>query len=765
MEVDEETIDDWLREVAAADPPPLPPPVPTVAGRYRVGEPLGAGGLGLVHAGWDPELEREVAIKFVRPDHRVRASGSALETRLRREAQALARLDHPNVVKVFDVGVASGQVYIAMERVYGETLAAWLHAPGRTESEILAAFRSAGQGLAAAHAADVVHRDFKPENVLVEKSGRVVVVDFGIAQATDSTGDDTLEPNRGTTGPASGDSRMTATGVLVGTPGYAAPEQRGGDPTTPSADQYSFCVSLAEALTGRRPRKESDLAPLPDAMRRVLARGLAAEPSDRWPSMGDLLRALEPAPTRWRWIVAAAVVVGLASATYALASPAESRDAIAEPSAEAPTSPVVREQALALLARGRESAAAGDDAAREQLTSAFFFARAGNEPRVAFEAALALAGEEHDEAQLDEARKWLEHARVLGRSIESPAAHAHLALVGVLLEGDKEAARRDLESAIELLESDPEADVEELGEAHVRAGRLAHSLSQTELARRYFERARALCENEAPRCLAHAIGAHGMLERELGNGEAAVELLRRAAKLQAEALGAEASMTASTRSILGVALTEIGRFDEARVELDEAIRVFELPQHRGHPDLATAYETSGLLLETQGDLDGAERAYQRALATREATIGRDHPYTAVSLMRIASVAYAREDFEAAIRHGTEVQRILGAQSSSDQILLGPSYGLTADARLRLGDVEAARKDAEQAVAALARSDRLPVDLARARFLLARTSWPDRARHDEAKALAREAEAWLAEHENADPALLAEIRAWRAEHDR
>ena len=112
-----------------------------------------------------------------------------------------------------------------------------------------------------------------------------------------------------------------------------------------------------------------------------------------------------------------------------------------------------------------------------------------------------------------------------------------------------------------------------------------------------------------------------------------------------------------------------------------------------------------------------------------------------------------------------MQRILGAQSSSDQILLGPSYGLTADARLRLGDVEAARKDAEQAVAALARSDRLPVDLARARFLLARTSWPDRARHDEAKALAREAEAWLAEHENADPALLAEIRAWRAEHDR
>jgi tetratricopeptide (TPR) repeat protein len=448
-----------------------------------------------------------------------------------------------------------------------------------------------------------------------------------------------------------------------------------------------------------------------------------------------------------------------------LVSPEGSHDAIVEPSTDVVATPAVRAKALALLSRGRESAAAGDEAAREQLASAFFFAQAGNEPRVAFEAALALAGEEHDEAQLDEALKWLEHARVLGGSIDSPSAHAHLRLVRALLEEDRVAAREDLETAIELFASDPEADIEELGEAHVRAGRLAHALSQTELARRYFERARELCENEAPRCLAHAVGAQGMLERELGHAEAAVDLLRRATVLQAEALGGDASMTASTRSILGVALTELGRLDEARVELDEAIRVFELPQHRGHPDLATAYETSGFLLETKGDLDGAEQAYQRALATREATIGRDHPYTAVSVMRIASVAYAREDYEGAIRHGTEVQRILTADASGDHILLGPSYGLTADARLRLGQVEAAREDAERAVAALARSDRMPIDLARARFLLARTSWPEPKRRDQAKALAREAEAYLAGTDNTDAQLLAEVRAWRAEHDR
>ncbi|HET6582017.1 MAG TPA: serine/threonine-protein kinase [Nannocystaceae bacterium] len=764
VDVQDESIDDLLRQVAATDDAPIAARVPAIAGRYRVGEPLGAGGLGLVHSGWDPQLQREVAIKFVRPDRSAGVGGAKLQSRLRREAQALARLDHASIVKVFDVGEAAGQVYIAMERVDGVTLAEWLRAATRTRREILAVFRRAGEGLAAAHEAGVVHRDFKPHNVLVEPTGRVVVVDFGLAHETLPSLDDTADHEDAAAAADSGGSRLTQTGAFVGTRGYAAPEQHGGDPSTPFADQYSFCVSLAEALTGRRPTDASALDGSGEPIRSVLARGLAETPSDRWPSMTALLSALElRSRARWRWATAAVAVVGLAGSAWALAAPLRSHDAIGQPRIDG--SADVRAEASALVARGRAAADEHQDEALRDLESAFFLARSGHAPDLAFEAALSLAGIEYESGRVDDARQWLEHAQALGGSTASPSAQGRLLLVHALLETDPAVARRDIETAIDLLASDPEEDAAELGEAHVRAGILAHALSQTELAQRYFERARGLCGAEAPRCLGHALGEQGKLERELGHAEASVELLQRAVKLQAESVGRDASTTAGTRGILGVALSELGRFDEARVELDETIRVLELPQHRDNVDLALAYEAYGLFHEMQGDLAAAERAYQRSLATRETTIGRDDPFTAATLMRLASTAYARADYEGALRYGLEARSILAAHPDGDRALLGSTYGLTAEARSQLGQREAARDDAGRAVATLASSDRLPEDLARARFLLARLSWPDVDRREHARALARDAEAYLAGAATADPELLAEIRAWRAEHDR
>ena len=172
-------------------------------GRYLIIEPLGAGGMGVVYKGYDPELHRQVALKLLRPRAQSGTSSDA-RARLQREAQAMAQLSHPNILTVYDVGVWQGQVYVAMELVDGVTLHQWLQVSPRTTAELLLVFGQAGAGLAAAHEADLVHRDFKPDNVLVGEDGRVRVMDFGLARQTDT------------------ESRMTQSGMTVGTPAYIA---------------------------------------------------------------------------------------------------------------------------------------------------------------------------------------------------------------------------------------------------------------------------------------------------------------------------------------------------------------------------------------------------------------------------------------------------------------------------------------------------------------------------------------------------------------
>src|SRR5215470_6274154 len=193
-------------------------------GRYEVLRHAGAGGMGDVYAAYDPELERNVALKLLRP-----GTAGARAAELKREAQALARLAHANVVAVHDVGTSDGQVYVAMELVEGPTLRAWLAEKPRTAVEILAVFDAAGQGLSAAHGAGLVHRDFKPENVLLGADGRARVTDFGLAVAAGAAGE------------------------LAGSVPYMAPEQLQGEAVDARADQFAFAVALYEALYGERP--------------------------------------------------------------------------------------------------------------------------------------------------------------------------------------------------------------------------------------------------------------------------------------------------------------------------------------------------------------------------------------------------------------------------------------------------------------------------------------------------------------------------------
>jgi serine/threonine protein kinase/tetratricopeptide (TPR) repeat protein len=370
-------------------------------GRYIVISLVGRGGMGDVYAAYDPELERKIAVKLLRTKSTAGQNSSEGRARLLREAQAIAKLSHGNVVVVYDVGTLDDAVFIAMEFIEGHTVRYWLHAAARSWREVMKVFLPAGRGLAAAHEAGIVHRDFKPDNVMVGLDGKVRVMDFGLARQTVETTATTghTDPDTATAramaageslagaAPATGspadadadaaaaagvvsaavdvnitrvvpratpanqsprvtadglptqrvlESNLTQTGAMLGTPAYMAPEQfasKAGDART---DQFSFCVSLYESLYGRRPFAGKSFMALMNAVvngnvepapagtrvpawiRKILLRGLSPKPEARYPSMTELLDALEQDPSvkRRRWAVAAGTA--LIAATVAL---------------------------------------------------------------------------------------------------------------------------------------------------------------------------------------------------------------------------------------------------------------------------------------------------------------------------------------------------------------------------------------------------------------------------------------------------------------
>ena len=298
-------------------------------GRYVLLDQLGRGGMGVVFSAFDPTLDRKVALKVLHRDPE-EPTGSAGEPRLLREAQALAKLSHPNVITVHDVGTHEGAVFIAMEFIDGETLSQWCESP-RPWSEVVRMLSAAGRGIAAAHRAKMIHRDFKPDNVMIGADGRPRVLDFGLARAAyEGSGVvaipvDTVELGSSSTF----DAKLTETGALMGTPAYMAPEQFGGRRVDERSDQFSFCVSAYEALYGERPFAGDSLAAIafqvsqgkirepprttqvPSWLRKVLVRGLAVAPEQRWPDMDALLEALarDPQRRRRRIGLAAALIV------------------------------------------------------------------------------------------------------------------------------------------------------------------------------------------------------------------------------------------------------------------------------------------------------------------------------------------------------------------------------------------------------------------------------------------------------------------------
>ena len=311
----------------------------TAVGRYMILSRLGAGAMGVVYAAYDPELDRKVALKLLQP-----RGGSTLDSRIRlmREAKALARLSHPNVVAVHDVGTFAERVFLAMEFVDGKTLGAWLKERPQPWQDVLAIMRRAGEGLAAAHAAGLVHRDFKPDNVLIARDGRVRVLDFGLARSAGEVIPEESDPTAAAilasvSSERRGQSQMeaammTRTGAVVGTPAYMSPEQHLGRGADARSDQFSFCVAMYQALYGARPfigERMSSLAfqvlqgkisPAPGGsavpmwLRKVVLRGLQVDPDKRYPGMPALIADFtrdDGLKRRRGWFVASSAIATL----------------------------------------------------------------------------------------------------------------------------------------------------------------------------------------------------------------------------------------------------------------------------------------------------------------------------------------------------------------------------------------------------------------------------------------------------------------------
>jgi tetratricopeptide (TPR) repeat protein len=687
--------------------------------RFTVLEPLGEGGMGVVVAAYDPSLDRKVAIKLLHPEG-ISTSSEKGRLRLVREAQAMARLSHPNVITVYEVGTVGDEVFIAMELVEGETLAQWLGREPRPWREVVRVFVQAGRGLAAAHRAGLVHRDFKPENVLVAEDGTVRVTDFGLAGLSAES------PSPAAAGVLT--VPLTSTGGVLGTPAYMAPEQYQGLEADARADQFSFCVALYEGLHRARPFGGSTPAEIAEAiaarriapassevprwLRAVVKRGLEPDPRDRWRSMNALLDALARDPgVAWRRrLVRGAAAAGLAAIALAWVM-----------SSDAEECPPARDRVAAIWdGPARQKVRAAFLATREARAGAVFErVERGVEDRLSGwvaahrEACRAtrVRGEQ-SETMLDLRMQCLERAR---RQMEAlteiwqknvvlnEAVQAALTVGDVRACSDAAALAtpvpppRDPEAVqrLEALER-----VLDRAEALRRAGEHEASLAQ---AREAVAEARRLAY--AP-ILAEALYHNADRESDFGSAEVAAGLLQEAFRVANEAhddvraastmrkllqtwvLGrkrladadllwnlAEAAMArvahrddlvADLLHTQGQVLHEQGKLAESAERLHRAI---ELKEKLYGPDAFQLAGTAASLSSTLTDLgrfDEAVAFAERARAIWERTVGREHPYVPAALLTLSYVRFEKGDYDGAARDVEQAvalwSRILPADS-------------------------------------------------------------------------------------------------------
>ena len=655
--------------------------------------------MGVVYAAYDEELDRRVAIKLLRIGSRNRPEG---RTRMLREAQAMARLSHTNVVQVYEVGEFGDQLYLAMEFVRGEDLRTWLAAAPRSWLAVRAKYLEAGRGLAAAHVAGLVHRDFKPENVVIADKGCAKVLDFGLVMRA---GVHEPEVENLRSGETSLDIELTGQGTLIGTPAYMSPEQHLRIAVDARSDQFSFCVALWEALYGARPFAGSTAEELtthvlrgvivqprhdrhvPGWLRAALLRGLSIDPAARYPSMDALLADLsrDPGALRRRVVVGAVALVVIAGASwggYSLAEPVG-------------------------LCSDAHVGLAGvwDDARRSAVGEAI---AATGLPYARDTADRVVAGlDRHAEGWADqrsrgceEHRRGLQSAAVFDlRTVCLAQRRRELAsLVDLLIEGGADVVPRAIDAVCGLPSTARCEDASALMAAHQRVappdgpaavvaveqlrGRLLRAQQTLSLGRSVTADAMHPLIEEA-----HALGHDPMIAEarlvaahasDFNSDFVAAETHAWVGWLAAERAGdgaRRAELAVWMVSLLG---GRLARFDEARRwgETAEALLV----HLGGDGALSIALELAWSAdAQEHGDYPRSEEHARRGLAGSRRVFGREHFQTASALNALAGALRLQGRWQEAISMYQEARAI-------DEVVLGPRHPETAAPINNIGNV-------------------------------------------------------------------------------
>ena len=757
--VDAETVGYDVQSVAVPDRFVRPSKI----GRYQVLEVIGMGGMGVVCTAYDPKLDRKVAIKLLR-DHSTRDSRrrSVGQARLVREAQALAKLSHPNVITVHDVDTWEGSLYMAMEFVQGRSLADWMEAAPRHWRDVVAHFVAAGRGLAAAHAAGIIHRDFKPHNVLLGDDGRVRVVDFGLAKSAEEVrsidpaqgarprieGDEALMDLIGSTT----DAKLTQLGRSVGTPAYMAPEQHLGESMSPATDQFSFAISLYEALYGDLPFRGDDpfweattgkVRPPPDGtevptwVHQVVLRALEPNPIDRFASMDALLAALQndPARRRRRWALGAGVVgvggVGMLLGVWAMKSETACQGAADRlGNAWGPERKALVQHAL--VATGLPYA---DDTWDRVAAPLDAYAADWIAQYQAICEATHVHGEQ-SEALLDIRMSCLDRRR-----------NELTALVDVLTEADAKVVEQAVAAshglrpsstcvrasggAIDTMPEDPDlrqrigvAQAElDRAEALLSAGRFQGAAT---IAAGVVETAELL---RHPPTRSRAFLLSGKALMELGKGDEAATHLREAVLTAAEAddprseaeawsalvyvvgsilarydeaLAWETAALAALQRVtdrlapeadlglsVGTVLLSAGRLSDALVRQQRALELARDAYGAHHPKLQGIVGNLGITHARLGRHDEAEALLHEALSLSRDVLGPAHPAVAKNAQNLGNVMFVRGEL-------SEAARLYEQALSIHREALGSDHPLAIDLMIQLGRVHRDRGEYEDA---------------------------------------------------------------------
>jgi len=672
-------------------------PLPSEIGRHRVIDRVGAGGMGVVFAAFDPELDRKIAIKLVRGMRAEGAMATQARARMKREAQSMAKLNHPNVITVYDVGEHDERLFIAMEFVEGKSVREWLDDSPRDWKAVLDVFEQAGAGLAAAHRAGLVHRDFKPDNAMIGDDGIVRVLDFGLAQSdTDRVGDDERAETIELDAPL-----VTRTGALAGTPAYMSPEQMLGEVADVRADQFSFAVSMFEALYREKPfrgdtvhalmlavtdgeiRSPSSTHGVPQWLHRVVVRALETDPNNRWPSVDAMLaeiRRHREMPRKLLLAAAGAIAVG--GAVLGLAGFWRAGLEVctgAEQQLAEVWNDERREQVKARLAETGLSFAehtgvrvvADLDAWTEHWAEAHHDACAATRVR-----------KEQSEAVLDRRMACLHQRRATVR-----------ALVDKMLLADNKLAERADAITGSLPAPSACSDLAALDRTEPVPEEAGAASRVFEIRQRLFE-------------------ARGVLEG--GDVEGAAAIYEEGVE-QAEAIGFDPLIAEALQQLASCKET-LGQLEEAEAMYD---RAYKLALTSGHDDAAhrSAIALGWLAAFTHGRAEDAKTWIDtaRGLAVR-AQLSEDH--LATLDVNEAQVELEQGNFDRALELAKKGRERLDAVAEDDDPRLLEAYQVQAMAHARRAELPKARALFESAVAlAAARGEEHPA-VARARVNLA-----------------------------------------------